>query len=127
MNTIARQTRVAKDEGYAEAMLLALDLNTRIPVWMKNLLFQHNGDKPTTSAFLTNAGRLPDDINFGKNCEAVEVWMSPPAAMPDGMGMGVTHYRGRIHLAFRHSYALLDDAAMSEFALLYRESLIWLG
>jgi hypothetical protein len=125
LNTIARQTRVAKDEGYAEAMLLALDLNTRIPVWMKNLLFQHTGDKPTTSAYLTNAGRPPDDINFGSNCEALEVWISPPAAMPDGIG--VTHYRGRVHLAFRYNYELLDDAAMSEFALLYRESLIWLG
>ena len=56
LNTIARQTRVAKDEGYAEAMLLALDLNTRIPVWMKNLLFQQ---RQTDNQRIFNQCRTP--------------------------------------------------------------------
>jgi hypothetical protein len=53
--------------------------------------------------------------------------MSPPAAMPDGLGLGITNYNGKIHLAFRHLHELLSDDSVADFAELYRETLDWLS
>jgi NRPS condensation-like uncharacterized protein len=96
-------------------------------VWVKNLMFQGSNTTHTASATLTNAGRISEEIGFGDEGDSLEVWMSPPAVMPDGIGLGVTNYNGKIHLSFRHSYELLDDAAMGEFAELFHQSLVWLS
>ena len=127
MLSVVEQSRIAKEQGFAEAMLLGLGLGSRLPVWMKNLMFQGPGETRATSATLTNAGRISEALSFGEQGDALEVWMSPPAVMPDGLGLGVASYNGRIHLAFRHSYELLDDDAAAEFAELFHESLRWLS
>ena len=127
MQAVVEQSRVAKEEGFAESMLLGLGLGARLPVWAKNLIFQGPAEKSTTSAVLTNAGRISESLSFGDDGDALEVWMSPPAVMPDGLGLGVTSYNGRIHLSFRHCYRLLDDDAMAEFAEMFHESLRWLS
>ncbi len=127
MLSVVEQSRIAKEQGFAEAMLLGLGLGSRLPVWMKNLMFQGPGETRATSATLTNAGRISEALSFGEQGDALEVWMSPPAVMPDGLGLGVASYNGRIHLSFRHSYELLDDDAAAEFAELFHESLRWLS
>ena len=127
MANITKQSRVAKEQGFAEAMLLGLSVNTKLPAWAKDLLFQSPGEKGASSATLTNAGRISEELSFGDDGNAIEVWLSPPAVMPDGLGMGVTSYNGKIHLAFRHSYELLSDEAVQDFAELYRETLHWLS
>ncbi len=127
LERVVEQANTAKEEGFAEAMLLGLGINTKLPVWMKNMLFQSPGEKGATTATLTNAGRISEALTFGEDGDALEVWMSPPAVMPDGLGLGVTNYNGQLHLSFRHSYELLDDDAVAEFAQLFHESLIWLS
>jgi NRPS condensation-like uncharacterized protein len=127
MTTITDQSRVAKEKGFAEAMLVGLGMNTKLPVWVKNLMFSNPGEKAPVGITLTNAGRIGEELSFGDDGEAVEVWMSPPAAMPDGLGLGITNYNGKIHLAFRHCYELLSDDSVADFAELYRETLDWLS
>jgi NRPS condensation-like uncharacterized protein len=127
MAAITEQSRVAKEKGFAESLLLGLSVNSKLPAWAKDLLFQDAGEKGAASAILTNAGRIGEALSFGDDGDAAEVWISPPAPMPDGLGIGVTNYNGRIHLSFRHSYELLSDEAMAEFAELYRETLHWLS
>ncbi len=125
--SVIEQSRVAKEEDFAESMLLGLGLNTRLPVWMKNLMFQGSNDTHTASATLTNAGRITEPLSFGSDGDALEIWMSPPAVMPDGVGLGVTNYNGKLHLSFRHSYELFDDQAAAEFAEMFHQSLLWLS
>ena len=127
MEAVVEQSRVAKDEGFAESMLLGLSVSARLPVWVKNLMFQGSGGSSVTTAVVTNAGRISEALSFGADGEALEVWMSPPAVMPDGLGLGITSYNGRIHLSFRHCYRLLDDDAVADFAELFHESLRWLS
>ena len=127
LTTVVEQSRLAKEEDFAESMLLGLGLNKRLPVWVKNLMFQGSNDTHTASATLTNAGRITEQLSFGPDGDAVEVWMSPPAVMPDGVGLGVTNYNGKIHLSFRHSYELFDDQAAAEFAAMFHQSLLWLS
>ena len=127
MTTITNQSHVAKEKGFAEAMLVGLGMNTKLPVWVKNLMFSNPGEKAPIGITLTNAGRITQELSFGDDGDAVEVWMSPPAAMPDGLGLGITNYNGKIHLAFRHCYELFSDDAVADFAELYRETLDWLS
>jgi len=127
MVEITKQSRAAKEKGFAAAMLLGLGMNTKLPVWAKNLMFRNSGEKAPIGITLTNAGRIGEALSFGDDGDVVEVWMSPPAAMPDGLGLGITSYNGKIHLAFRHCYELLNDDSVAEFAALYRETLDWLG
>jgi len=127
LNSVVEQSRIAKEEDFAEAMLMGLGVNTRLPMWMKNIMFQGPNTVHTASATLTNAGRISEALSFGEDGDAVEVWMSPPAVMPDGIGLGVTNYNGKIHLSFRHSYELLDDQAVGEFSGMFHESLLWLS
>jgi NRPS condensation-like uncharacterized protein len=127
MTKITDQSRVAKEKGFAEAMLVGLSMNAKLPIWAKSLMFRNPGEKAPIGITLTNAGRISEELSFGDDSDAVEVWMSPPAAMPDGLGLGITSYNGKIHLAFRHCYELLSDDAVTEFADLYRETLDWLS
>ncbi len=125
--SVIEQSRLAKEEDFAESMLLGLGLSTRLPVWVKNLMFQGSNDTHTASATLTNAGRISEPLSFGSDGDALEIWMSPPAVMPDGVGLGVTNYNGKLHLSFRHSYELFDDQAAAEFAAMFHQSLLWLS
>ena len=127
MQAVLEQSQTAKQEGFAESMLLGLGVNKRLPVWVKNLMFQNPGESGVTSTTLTNAGRISEPLNFGGDGDALEVWMSPPAVMPEGLGLGVTNYNGKLHLSFRHSYELLDDEAVAEFAQMFYQSLLWLS
>jgi len=127
MEKVTGQSRIAKEKGFAEAMLVGLGMNTKLPVWAKDLMFRNSGEKAPIGITLTNAGRIGEELSFGDDGDAIEVWMSPPAAMPDGLGLGITSYNGKIHLAFRHCYELFDDDSVAEFAELYRETLHWLG
>lgn len=127
MLAVLEQSRIAKEEGFAESMLLGLGLGSKLPFWAKNLMFQNPGGSSVTSAALTNAGRISEPLVFGEMGEATEVWMSPPAVMPDGLGLGITSYNGNMHLSFRHCYELLDDAGAQAFAQLFHEQLRWLS
>jgi NRPS condensation-like uncharacterized protein len=128
MKAVLEQSNLAKEEGFAQSMLLGLGLSSKLPFWAKNLMFQNpGGSSSVTSAALTNAGRISEPLVFGELGEATEVWMSPPAVMPDGIGLGVTSYNGNMHLSFRHCYELLDDAGAQAFAELFHESLRWLS
>jgi len=127
MKAVLEQSNVAKEEGFAQSALLGLGLGSKLPFWAKNLMFQNPGGSSVTSAALTNAGRIGEPLVFGKLGQATEVWMSPPAVMPDGLGLGVTSYNGNMHLSFRHCYELLDDDAAQAFAELFHDSLRWLS
>jgi hypothetical protein len=127
MQAVVEQSQTAKQAGFAEAMLLGLGVNKRLPVWMKDLMFQSPGESGVTSTTLTNAGRITESLSFGDEGDAVEVWMSPPAVMPEGLGLGETNYNRQIHLSFRHSYELLDDEAVAEFAQIFYQSLLWVS
>ncbi|MER7396294.1 condensation protein [Streptomyces sp. NPDC000151] len=83
----------------------------------------------TSTALLSNMGRVPYPFDFGDAGRATGVWFSAPARMPRGLSLtavsvgGDSGEGGRIQLTLRWSRALLDDAAGAALCALFEESL----
>ncbi|ANW17136.1 hypothetical protein [Streptomyces clavuligerus] len=67
----------------------------------------------TSTALLSNIGRIPYALDFGDAGRADAVWISAPARMPRGLSVTTASTAGRLHLALRWSTALLarEDGA----------------
>ncbi|MEV0599604.1 condensation protein [Streptomyces sp. NPDC050315] len=77
----------------------------------------------TSTALLSNIGRVPYPFDFGEAGRATGVWFSAPARMPRGLSLATVSTDGRIQLTLRWSRALLDDAAGATLCALFEESL----
>ncbi|MFI8995013.1 condensation protein [Streptomyces sp. NPDC053542] len=77
----------------------------------------------TSTALLSNIGRVPYPFDFGDAGRATGVWFSAPARMPRGLSLATVSTGGRIQLSLRWSRALLDDAAGAALYALFEESL----
>ncbi|MGW0394003.1 condensation protein [Streptomyces sp. NPDC003042] len=77
----------------------------------------------TSTALVTNIGRVPYALDFGHAGRATAVWFSAPARMPRGLSVAAASTGGRLHVTLRWSRALLGDAAGAELAGLFEESL----
>ncbi|MFC6062059.1 condensation protein [Streptomyces ochraceiscleroticus] len=77
----------------------------------------------TSTALLSNIGRVPYPFDFGDAGRATGVWFSAPARMPRGLSLATVSTGGRIQLTLRWSRALLDDTAGAALCALFEESL----
>jgi NRPS condensation-like uncharacterized protein len=130
MTAVVKQTRQAKDDGTAAAVLSLLGRGPALPVATKQALtalLAPSAERYVNSSVLSNVGRVDEAFSFGDGVQATELWFSPPARTPMGVGLGAACYRGRLHLAFRYCRSAFGPAAIERFAGLYLEGLSDLG
>ncbi|MER5768161.1 condensation protein [Streptomyces sp. NPDC001985] len=71
----------------------------------------------SSTALLSNIGRVPYALDFGDAGRADAVWFSAPARMPRGLSVTTASTAGRLHLVLRWSRTLLarrDGARLLE-------------
>ncbi|MFD3534621.1 condensation protein [Streptomyces sp. NPDC058664] len=127
LRTTARRTRALKSAQGAPmgagASLLTAPL---LPVGVRGVLTRgarRAAASWTSTALVTNLGRVPYALDFGDAGRATAVWFSAPARMPRGLSVAAASTGGRLHVTLRWSRALLGDAAGAELAGLFAESL----
>ncbi|MFF1508349.1 condensation protein [Streptomyces sp. NPDC058326] len=127
LRTTARRTRALKSAQGAPmgagASLLTAPL---LPVGVRGVLTRgarRAAASWTSTALVTNIGRVPYALDFGDAGRATAVWFSAPARMPRGLSVAAASTGGRLHVSLRWSRALLGDAAGAELADLFAESL----
>ncbi|WP_228979011.1 condensation protein [Streptomyces sp. DH12] len=127
LRTTARRTRALKSAQGAPmgagASLLTAPL---LPVGVRGVLTRgaRRAAAPWTStALVTNIGRVPYALDFGDAGRATAVWFSAPARMPRGLSLAAASTGGRLHVTLRWSRALLGDAAGADLVGLFEESL----
>ncbi len=130
LDAVARQTRRVKRTGSPRALDVVLAGGGPLPVGVKRflpMLLPLTGDRLVDTAVVSNLGRV-DPVDFGAEVgPAVELWFSPPARMPLGVGIGAATVDDRLHLSFRSCRAQFDDAAARSFVETYRRALEFLG
>lgn len=127
LRTTARRTRALKSADGAPmgagASLLTAPL---LPVGVRGVLTRGARRAVaswTSTALVTNIGRVPYALDFGDAGRATAVWFSAPARMPRGLSVAAAATGGRLHVTLRWSRALLGDASGAELAALFAESL----
>jgi NRPS condensation-like uncharacterized protein len=65
---------------------------------------------------LSNLGRLPEGWSDPEQLPVKGLWFSPPAAMPQGLGIGAATVDDQLCLTFRHHWALWSSEATASFA-----------
>ncbi|MFG2644741.1 condensation protein [Streptomyces sp. NPDC048370] len=127
LRTTARRTHALKSAQGAPmgagASLLTVPL---LPVGIRGVLTRgaRRAAAPWTStALVTNIGRVPYALDFGDAGRATAVWFSAPARMPRGLSLAAASTGGRLHVTLRWSRALLGDAAGADLVGLFEESL----
>ncbi|HZA16095.1 MAG TPA: hypothetical protein VE645_04235 [Pseudonocardiaceae bacterium] len=117
VNTIRRRTRRIKDQRTPAAVVGLLDVLQHLPVLAKRSIARLAASKRVIpTAILSNLGRLDEDLDFGPELRAREVWFSPPTRMPMGLAVGAVTAGGRLHLVFRYRYPLFGPADVAGFA-----------
>lgn len=118
--TIRRRTRRIKDERTPAAAVRLLDVLQHLPLPAKRSIARlAASERVIPTAILSNLGRLEEDLDFGCELRAREVWFSPPARMPMGLAVGAVTADGRLHLVFRYRHPLLGPADVASFAYRY--------
>ncbi|MEU9706082.1 condensation protein [Streptomyces sp. NPDC047981] len=127
LRTTARRTRALKSAHGAPlgagASLLTAPL---LPVGMRGVLTRgarRAAASWTSTALVTNIGRVPYELDFGDAGRATAVWFSAPARMPRGLSVAAASTGGRLHVTLRWSRALLGDEAGADLVGLFEESL----
>ncbi|NUK21873.1 condensation protein [Streptomyces lunaelactis] len=127
LGTTARRTRALKSAQGAPLGSGASLLTARLlPVGIRGALTRgaRRAAAPWTStALVTNIGRVPYSLDFGDAGRANAVWFSAPARMPRGLSVAAASTDGRLHVTLRWSRALLGDAAGAHLAGLFEQSL----
>jgi len=128
MAVVYEQTQSAKASNFGQIMYESMQLQSKMPAFLKEKLMPVLlNSLSTTSACVSNLGRVPAKLEFGPEKAATEVWVSPPAAMPMGIGLGVVGYNGALFFTFRYANDLFDAKAAQQFAVMYRRTLDWLS
>jgi NRPS condensation-like uncharacterized protein len=127
LRTTARRTHALKAAHGAPmgagASLLTAPL---LPVGIRGVLTRgarRAAASWTSTALVTNLGRVPYELDFGDAGRATAVWFSAPARMPRGLSVAAASTGGRLHVTLRWSRALLGDAAGADLVGLFEESL----
>ncbi|MFK0028448.1 MULTISPECIES: condensation protein [Streptomyces] len=127
LRTTAGRTRALKSSRGAPLGAGASLLTARLlPVGIRGALTRgaRRAAAPWTStALVTNIGRVPYALDFGDAGRATAVWFSAPARMPRGLSVAAASTGGRLHVTLRWSRALLGDAAGAHLADLFGQSL----
>jgi NRPS condensation-like uncharacterized protein len=130
---IAHQTKAAKRSGSPTLLLDVLDRASLLPSVAKKaipMLSPLSRDLLIDTAVLSNIGRVDEPFDFGGapgGGVATELWFSPPARMPLGVGVGAITHAGDLHLSFRSCRAQFDAAAAAAFAGYFNAALEFVG
>ena len=128
VNAIHRRTRRIKDECTPAAAVKLLNVLQHLPVPAKRSIARlAASERVIPTAILSNLGRLDENLDFGPELRAREVWFSPPTRMPMGLAVGAVTAAGRLHLVFRYRHPLLDPADVAGFADRYLTALDHVG
>ncbi|MGH3670151.1 MAG: hypothetical protein ACRDSH_05885, partial [Pseudonocardiaceae bacterium] len=120
VNAIRNRTRRVKDERTPAAVAGLLDVLQYLPPAAKRSVTRLAvSERVLPTAILSNLGRLPEDLDFGSELRADEVWFSPPVRMPMGLAVGAVTAAARLHLVFRYRYPLFSPAQVADFAHRY--------
>jgi NRPS condensation-like uncharacterized protein len=124
VNAIRRRTRRIKDERTPIAAVRLLDVLQHLPVPAKRSIARlAASERVIPTAILSNLGRLDEDLDFGPELRAREVWFSPPTRMPMGLAVGAVTAGGRLHLVFRYRHPLFGPVDIAGFADRYLTAL----
>ncbi len=117
ISTIRRRTRRIKDERTPAAAVSLLNVLQHLPSPAKRSIARlAASERVIPTAILSNLGRLDEDLDFGHELPAREVWFSPPTRMPMGLAVGAVTAAGRLHLVFRYRHPLFSPADVARFA-----------
>jgi len=101
------------------ALLGALDRTHLLPLWAKQsqvVLQPLTGNRLVDTAMLANLGTVEDPVSFGPDAgEAVELWFSIPARVPECLCIGAVTMSGRLQLVIRYPHRLFSPDAASRF------------
>ena len=129
VHAVADQTGRAKRTGSASLLLDVLDRSHLLPAVAKKFLpflSPLSRDVFIDTAVLSNLGRIEEPFDFGDGEHggiATELWFSPPARMPLGVGLGAATHEGDLFLSFRCCQAQFDAAGAAAFAGYLRAAL----
>ncbi|HEX8760751.1 MAG TPA: hypothetical protein VF734_12435, partial [Pseudonocardiaceae bacterium] len=124
VNAIHRRTRRIKDECTPVAAVKLLDVLQHLPLPAKRSIARlAASERVIPTAILSNLGRLDEDLDFGPELRAREVWFSPPTRMPMGLAVGAVTAGGRLHLVFRYRPPLFSPTNVADFANRYLTAL----
>ncbi|MEU9237726.1 condensation protein [Streptomyces subrutilus] len=70
----------------------------------------------TSTALVSNLGRVTHPLDFGPAGPADALWFSAPVRMPRGLSVSALTLGGRLYLAVRHCHQLLAEPAAAELA-----------
>jgi len=127
ISAIRTQTQYAKETGFGEVMYESMQFQSKMPAFLKDKLMPVLlNSVSSTSACVSNLGLAPKRVEFSQDKPATELWFSPPAAMPMGVGLGVMGYSGRLFFSFRYARALFDENAIQKFSDRFRDCVHWL-
>ncbi|MGH3998341.1 MAG: hypothetical protein ACRDTJ_12855, partial [Pseudonocardiaceae bacterium] len=106
-----------KDERTPAAAVRLLDVLQNLPLSAKRSIARLAvSQRVIPTAILSNLGRLDEDLDFGPELRAREVWFSPPTRMPMGLAVGTVTAGDRLHLVFRYRHPLFGPAEVAAFA-----------
>lgn len=125
LETITRQVRAWKErESFGVSLHPSVFLRRVVAPFLFSLPRGPQRRFARDAAVLTCAGpadeSIPDAQIAGK---IVEVWGSPPTAMPIGVSMCVMSLENDVFVTMRYHRTLFDDAAAQQFAGIYLNAL----
>ena len=124
VEAVCRRTRRIKQQRTPAAAVRLLDVLQHLPLPAKQSIARlAASERVIPTAILSNLGRVDEDLDFGPELRAGEVWFSPPARMPMGLAVGALTAAGRLHLVFRYRHPLFGPAEIAGFAGSYRAAL----
>jgi hypothetical protein len=128
VEAIRRRTQRIKRQCTPAAAVRFLDVLQHLPLPAKQGIARlATSERVIPTAILSNLGRLDDDLDFGPELRASEVWFSPPVRMPMGLAVGALTAAGRLHLVLRYRHPLFGPAEIAGFADSYRAALAHLA
>ncbi|MGH3603928.1 MAG: hypothetical protein ACRDQI_07855, partial [Pseudonocardiaceae bacterium] len=124
VEAIRRRTQHIKRQRTPAAAVRVLDVLQHLPLPAKQGIARlAASERVIPTAILSNLGRLEEDLDFGPELHAGEVWFSPPVRMPMGLAVGALTAAGRLHLVLRYRHPLFGPAEIAGFADSYRAAL----
>ena len=124
---VYEQTARYKEAGAAGTLIDVLAVPRFLPAVLKARLKDIApgiGRSHVQTSWLSNLGRLAPAPQMGDAGRVQAIYFSPPAPMPMGLSIGAVSLENRMMLTLRHRRSLLDAGAATEFAGLFRETLL---
>lgn len=124
LEAVSSRIRQVGRRHSAEALVGLFGILQRLlPLSLKPaVVFRVTGNPFAPSALIHNLGDL-GELSFGDDLAVQEVWVSPPAMMPEALSIGAVTAGGRLQLSFRYRLAFWDAAEAPQFAADYIDAL----